>query len=347
MLKRVVRCLLLIVVVLMASMTVAAETPLQLAFLHGDSYLVDCHSVSIASLDGSPAQDFILPTIASCSTPLWSPDGRYLALATPGLTLLDMKHGTTQIIIDPLSGVLVGVTMWSQDGDYLVWDQHKGYTQSWVLMNMANGSLQEFASLGKINLASGEVHFWNIEADSIQQDHIRLYRSGQPLQELPVSDGVLSCHAPVALRWDTLQMLCADNYDISRLDANTRTILKLTDTPDLQEYYAEWSPDGTQIAYQVTEASSGKTWLQLMASDGSNVRRLTHPTDDTVTPVFMVSSGDDTVPHWSQDGQYIAFQHQSGYKGLESKVYIIKADGSDLQYVGDGIMPTWRPVFQP
>ena len=342
--------ILLMLLVSSVSLTNASDTSaFQLAYLHGHSDLIVCESLSIAGLDGSPPQDFNLPLASFCTEPLWSPDGKYLALSTPGLMLLDMAHDNLKVIIDPVTGTQVGITMWSQDGAYLLWNQHKGDTSSWALMDMKTRTIQEFESFSQIHIAPTEAHY----LDSADH-HLLIFRSGQQPQELRYPGKQLPCGWPDSIRWDTAQLLCLGldvdlktyEDDVVRFDSDTQTIVKLTDTPDLDEVFPEWSPDGTQIVYQVTEMTSGKTWLQMMASDGSNVRRLTKTTADDVTPVFMVWSGDDALPQWSPDGQYIAFQRQSGYKGETTKIYVIKADGSGLQYIDDGLHPAWRPISQ-
>jgi len=97
----------------------------------------------------------------------------------------------------------------------------------------------------------------------------------------------------------------------------------------------DWSPDGSQIAFQSTGTGNGD--LYVMDADGSNVRQLTS------TPEA------DQGPAWSPDGTQVAF-----VRGLHpailtaSAIYIINADGTDERVVGFGTrVPAWQPRDLP
>lgn len=112
------------------------------------------------------------------------------------------------------------------------------------------------------------------------------------------------------------------------------------------EEVASWSPDGSQIVFQVREI--GGTSLYVMNADGGN-RRL------------LVAGGGRVAhetPAWSPDGKRIAFasnlhQAQQGGNTVEAaefEIYTVDVNGSDMQrvtYVSDGLhaarWPTWAP----
>ncbi|NWF70302.1 MAG: PD40 domain-containing protein [Chloroflexi bacterium] len=66
-----------------------------------------------------------------------------------------------------------------------------------------------------------------------------------------------------------------DLDDLFVIDADGRNAQQLTDTPDLLEFGAVWSPDGAQIAYTVWEGFDDLTAeIWVMNADGSDARRL-------------------------------------------------------------------------
>lgn len=81
------------------------------------------------------------------------------------------------------------------------------------------------------------------------------------------------------------------------------------DMPGSSEIAPDWSPDGKQIAFQVTPDGSNASDIYVMNADGSN-------------KVKLVSGlGDNIRPHWSPDGKYIAF---SSNRTSKYEIFIIE-----------------------
>ena len=109
--------------------------------------------------------------------------------------------------------------------------------------------------------------------------------------------------------------------------------------------HARWSPDGERIVFmsnreQLEEFGppNQRNWpeggldIYVMDADGGNVTRLTdHPKNDM-------------TPYWSPDGKWISFTSAriSGLGGPFDEgrgawdIFVMKADGSDLQHVIQG-----------
>jgi TolB protein len=91
-----------------------------------------------------------------------------------------------------------------------------------------------------------------------------------------------------------------------------------------------YSPDGTRIAFTVTEGANTDVWA--MSADGSGGRRLTRE------PAIDVS------PAWSPDGRRIVFTSD---RAGSPQLYIMNADGSDLRRVtfqgNYNQTPQWSP----
>jgi Tol biopolymer transport system component len=141
--------------------------------------------------------------------------------------------------------------------------------------------------------------------------------------------------------------------EIFLVDPELGDAINLTRSPNSEERYPCWSPDGRQVAF--TSNRDGTYNLYVMNADGSNVRRLTH-------------LGKISCPAaWSPDGQWISFRvtdnafwrdkelMQKTYeekRGDKRPVWVVKADGSNPHIVEvlryqcaiDGSRAAWKPV---
>ena len=86
-------------------------------------------------------------------------------------------------------------------------------------------------------------------------------------------------------------------------------------TPDsLEALAADWSPDGTRIAFSARNAGTGLSHLYTVARNGSDLRKIT-PDSLSIT----------TAPSWSHAGDRIAF--------LYGDVFTVAPDGTGLDNV--------------
>lgn len=98
-------------------------------------------------------------------------------------------------------------------------------------------------------------------------------------------------------------------------------------SPDKQNYLPAWSPDGSKVAFTLSQG--GNQEIYVMNKDGSGLRRLTNNPDI------------DTSPTWSPTGTQIAWV--SGRSG-NPQVYVMNADGTGqrkLTNEGWADRPTW------
>ena len=96
------------------------------------------------------------------------------------------------------------------------------------------------------------------------------------------------------------------------------------------DYYPDWSPDGTRIAF---ESNRDGNWeIYVMNHDGSDVQRLT---DDP---------GNDLMPAWSPDGSLLAFQTD---RDGNWEIYLMSADGSNPIRVTNNDWKDSEPVWKP
>jgi len=103
------------------------------------------------------------------------------------------------------------------------------------------------------------------------------------------------------------------DYDLFTMRADGSYQRRLTNSPDINDQDADWSPTGRRIAF--ASDRDGDFEVYTMRPDGSRVRQLT------------VNDGpDDGNPAWSPGGRRIAFD--STRDGPEPEIYIMRADGS-------------------
>ena len=120
-------------------------------------------------------------------------------------------------------------------------------------------------------------------------------------------------------------------HDIFRMRADGSGVVRLTDSPEADDY-PDWSPDGETIVFtRWPRTSFGDAEIMVMRPDGSDVRGLGRR---------------GAHPAWSPDGSRIAF---TGWDPVNGDVYVMNADGSDVTNLtadhGDVISfyPSWSP----
>lgn len=174
-----------------------------------------------------------------------------------------------------------------------------------------------------------------------------------------------------------------EDDEIYTMNDDGSNLLRLTNNL-LDDIDPHWSPDGKQIAFvRIMDSEPKQTDLFLINADGSHERRLTtHPAHDgpniAWSPdgrhiafvslrsrtldihVLNLSNGDikkltngdgaSTEPHWSPDGQQIAYRNTHRERGMT--IYVMKADGTNqrpLLPASVGVQrydPQWTPDSQ-
>ena len=99
-----------------------------------------------------------------------------------------------------------------------------------------------------------------------------------------------------------------------------------------------WSPDGSKVAFVVCpERPILPAELYVMNSDGTGLTNVSnHPAHDVVKCQTDAPFGGFD---WSPDGTRLVFHSSRDPRGL----YVVKADGSGLAFLVDGVLPSWSP----
>ena len=122
-----------------------------------------------------------------------------------------------------------------------------------------------------------------------------------------------------------------DSWDIYAQRVGGRNATPIVNDPQRDEKGAAFSPDGSQIAFHISDASGG---IFIAGATGESARRVTE-------------SGFD--PAWSPDGRQIAYGTEeigepSSRLGV-STLYVVNVSGGAPRKLvdGDGVQPSWSP----
>ncbi len=127
---------------------------------------------------------------------------------------------------------------------------------------------------------------------------------------------------------------CLDyQYDIHVVGADGEGERNLTRT-DEYEVQAEWSPDGSRIAF-TREIGDYDAEIFVMDADGSDVVQITE------------AAGVSFLPRWSPDGSEIAFTEVTDLENFHTRLAVVTVETAETRILTDeevgGVQPVWSP----
>ena len=164
------------------------------------------------------------------------------------------------------------------------------------------------------------------------------------------------------------------NSELYKLDTRTKAMHRMT-THASGDLSPSWAPSGRELAF--ASDRSGGPQIFLMSADGTNVRRLTFEGDYNAAPAWSprgnwiayvcrtpkkeyklclitpdgqkrvqltAGPGVEDSPSWSPDGRHLVFSSTVDGK---SQIYMINADGKDLERVTFTGMHNSAPAWSP
>jgi TolB protein len=117
------------------------------------------------------------------------------------------------------------------------------------------------------------------------------------------------------------------NTEVFIADPATGDMFNVSRSPNSEDRYPCWSPDGKQICFMSDRENTTNLWI--CRADGSKVRRLNRTPDVCYMPSWQRTS----------EGERIVF----GQHGEKPLMGSIKPDGTDAKILGEGHDPTLSP----
>lgn len=323
-----------------------------------DIFSFDLGNETLVNLTNHPGHD---------DKPAWAPDGRRLAFQTD-------RDGDDNIYTMQANGALqTPLTAnhasdlephWSGDGRQIAFSSDRDGSFDIYLMSDSGADQRVLAPFDaddrqprwgpvpvpsvdelamSAGLLSGLRNLYIVSATGAQRSQITDSRA---------SDDTMPAWSPDG-NWLAFASNRTGQYDIYVIPAPARPgsprpargadadrgaeALRLTDHPG-PDMHPEWSPDGTQIAFEARR-DEGDWDIWVMKADGSDARNLTPD-----------QNADDGNPAWSPDGKRIAF---SSNRGGNFDIYVMPAPGAEAGDAGeparltrgrnDDFYPAWSP----
>ena len=130
------------------------------------------------------------------------------------------------------------------------------------------------------------------------------------------------------------------NWEIYVMEPDGNNLINLTNHK-WQDVRPSWSPDGSKMAFVSYRDGGFNTprHIFVMNADGTERRNLTADTQLT----------NSRNPSWSPDGRKIAFNSRRFFAdfGFRNDIFVIAADGKELEQLTDGVSSNRSPVYSP
>ena len=136
-----------------------------------------------------------------------------------------------------------------------------------------------------------------------------------------------------------------EQWDLFLASTSNGQVVNLTNTPEISEEGAAWSPDGEKLAYSVKPKESPNYELDTIEVLS---KKVTHLTRNTPADASNVN------PIWSKDGKWVVFTRQEA-DGKDSDVFIVSSAGGqatnltphqgELNFAASDISPDGKAVL--
>ncbi len=302
------------------------------------------HYIAVMKADGSDPLSLTRTFgLADSRYSQWSPDGTRISYNHAGDIYVMQPNGTdkTNLTHHPAGDGMVG---WSPDNSQIAFMSSRDQDIWQIFIMQADGSNVRQLTYGPYidieypvwspdgrQLAfSLDFELMIINSDGSNLRQITDLPEGSPKQLAWSPDGstisfVSEIRAADGQPWEQIFVIRPDGSGLKQL----------TDGPAYHRF-PSWSPDGSQILFEVGKKSRFETDVYVMNADGTNQLQLTDQPSWNGT-----YTGN---PTWSPDGRQIAYAAESSFSNLD--IYVMNRDGSGKTRLTtnseNDVNPQWR-----
>jgi len=147
---------------------------------------------------------------------------------------------------------------------------------------------------------------------------------------------------PRGTAWSILFIMNADGSGVRRLGEYIGRDSCMAFPDESYSGECKWSPDGKKAALvkcgSLTGSGLGDSEIYVVNADGSGLTNVSnHPAADGF---HCYTEGYGEALDWSPDGKQLVFFSSREPSGL----YVVNADGTELHFLTNGVMPKWSPT---
>jgi Tol biopolymer transport system component len=221
--------------------------------------------------------------------------------------------------------------LWSHDGQQIIYTVQMAGGDLLSLMdaNGRNQRLVDITTLQAFNLT------WSADGQSLT--YFSSYQNTSDLYIISLSDNTAMKLTDTPLESETFpdwsprgaDLLFFMHGDMFLADMQRGTLERLTDTP-MAEEYPVWSPDGSKIAYYLTDRRSGQRELYVITIANRQVQ----PLETVIPPRALPVS-------WSPDSRALTLTLEN------QQIITLDIASGAIQALTDGSQRTWGSVWSP